>query len=560
MEVGELDSAEFYYSQVLELEPGPIAREAAIRGKKRVRRDMKSNSGPADFKMPDSSQVVLTDLVELIRHGKTVIFCGAGISYNSGLPLAGPFMTAVLDTLNANQDEIDSISRVSIPFESFVGILQENSSIDALLDIYEVGQPNPNHTLIANLMVSGNLNTVVTTNFDKLIERALTLQGWVAGADYDIYYRDEDFSGIEWESTRPKLIKIHGSIHDRTDIAITMQLVAGKRHAESRKTVIDKVFGSGKHKRVLVLGYSSSDSFDLVPYIETIDEGHREVVVVAHDNSLTDTIQIEDIRQQKDKNPFAKFRGSYRLRCSTDALVQKIWNATLKVPYKIEPVAGEDAWMKAIADWSSSLPSEAAEHLIIGRIMLDINNRSAAVERLQQAIEIARTVEDTDKESFALSLLGTITKSVHRLKEALAIAVQTGDKSREADCLCSLSSVLFSKGRADEAIACCHAGLDAAICASDRLREARLLGNLGSIYGSRNEFDKAIGYFTEACRIAREVGDKAAEGAALYNTGLVYKIKRQIEKAMDYYEQAYSVLRPFLGDNHPVAIEVKKHL
>lgn len=53
--------------------------------------------------------------------------------------------------------------------------------------------------MLARLVATGKVRTIVTTNFDQLIEKALEQQAKVAGRDYDVIYREEDFERIDWE-------------------------------------------------------------------------------------------------------------------------------------------------------------------------------------------------------------------------------------------------------------------------------------------------------------------------------------------------------------------------
>lgn len=507
---------------------------------------------------------VTTDIVRSIQDGDTVIFCGAGISVNSGLPSARPFMDAVLRELNASEDEIELMRKEPIPFESFMGILQESCSIDLLLDIFGEGEPNVNHMLMANLMDAGKVDLVVTTNFDLLFEGALLRKGWIEGKPYDIYYREKDFPGINWQNRRPKLIKIHGSIHDREEMAITMQQIAGKRYSEPRQVVIDQIFGAGNHRQVLILGYSSSDSFDLSPYIQAIKNRHKKVIIVEHQAESTDTVQIEDIRSRPSNNPFKQYLGSLRIYCNTDHLVRQIWRATLGTPPDSMPATGGDLWRQNLHQWYLEMlerHSNAAENLIIGRILLDINKYAAAARRFQRAVSLSQTAGEKKQEAFALALLGAVTNSIPRLEKALAISQEIDDKKQEADCLCTLAPLYYlNSTKIRKAVQCCEDGLVIARSTGDKQHEGRLLGNLGSIYGSRQQFRKAIEYFEGALRASCETGDKAEEGRSLFNIGLAFENMGKLEKAKEYYERASQTLGPFLGATHPVAKKVEDKL
>lgn len=503
---------------------------------------------------------ITDNTIRSIHNGRVIIFCGAGISANSGLPLATPFTESILVELNASKYEIDRIRKATLPFESFMRTLQDNSSIEIFLDIFDRGEPNLNHLLIANLMITGRIRVVVTTNFDRLFEQALLKKGWIENKEYIVYYREEDYHKIDWQDGRPKLIKLHGSVHDKKGMAITMQQVAGKKYSEPRKEIIDQVFGSGKHEYVLVIGYSSSDSFDILPYIRAIKKGHRKVVIIEHNANVADIKRIEDIRLSSQNNPFIGFTDSYRLYRNTDALVREIWEANLGVPIENAPVKGNNLWLEHIRKWHSALNSKAAEHLIVGLILMDINENAAAAQRYELAINASHIARDKKREAFSLSLLGNITNSMTHLEQALIISREIDDKNQQANCLCGLAPIYYGKNQIEKAIKCCEEGLYIARVIDDKSREGRLLGNLGSINGSLNKFDSAVEYFEAARRISQEIGDKAEEGAALFNIGLAYKNMNKLADAKEYYEQSLQALIPFLGGEHPVVKNVNRYL
>lgn len=111
------------------------------------------------------------DLTTSIDRGQTVVFCGAGISYNSGLPTVIPFIRYLLEKFDLPEEHKKAIlgpqlNDLGMPFEGFMESLIENSDATRLIDMYKAGNPNTNHRLLAKLMKAGKYMTIVTTNFD----------------------------------------------------------------------------------------------------------------------------------------------------------------------------------------------------------------------------------------------------------------------------------------------------------------------------------------------------------------------------------------------------------
>ena len=102
--------------------------------------------------------------------------------------------------------------------------------------------------LLAKLAIAGKVKTIVTTNFDKLIENAikktLVQQHKHDSFDYDVIYRENDFKNIDWALDRCRLIKIHGSIDDPRAMAATLSSVAKKELSAARGEIIRHVFNS----------------------------------------------------------------------------------------------------------------------------------------------------------------------------------------------------------------------------------------------------------------------------------------------------------------------------
>ena len=219
---------------------------------------------------------VVKRIIASIEKKDVIILCGSGISMNSGVPTVVPFTRYVLDKLEVpEQDQKyilgSELKDLCIPFEALMEDIQENSDSSQIKQIYEMGEPNTNHCLLAKLMRLGLVKNIITTNFDKLIEKSLMQEcGWQPGREYELYYAEEQLSKIEWDSEKPKLVKLHGSVDDKTSMAITIKQIASKELSAARKNVVEFICSKGRHEIILLLGYSCSDVFDINPEIETI--------------------------------------------------------------------------------------------------------------------------------------------------------------------------------------------------------------------------------------------------------------------------------------------------
>ena len=200
------------------------------------------------------------------KEKELAVFCGAGISFNSGMPLVNDLKQYILEKLNANDEDIKEIIDSNLPFEGFMEIFSENFGISKILDIFKDGEPNTNHLLIAKLAKRGYLKTIFTTNFDLLIEKALEKEGLERGKDFNTYCNEEQFSEANYDNLdKICIFKIHGSVDHENSIRTTLKMVARKTLSNKRMNAIRYLFSTGNHEKVLIFGYSCSDEFDITP-------------------------------------------------------------------------------------------------------------------------------------------------------------------------------------------------------------------------------------------------------------------------------------------------------
>ena len=113
---------------------------------------------------------ILDELVASINKGETAIFCGAGISINSGIPGALSIVEHILSYLCIDEDDkklfldkTNESNSLIVPFEMFVDYLESSNSeaIFELFDIFDSShlEPNENHIFIARLAESGLIKT-----------------------------------------------------------------------------------------------------------------------------------------------------------------------------------------------------------------------------------------------------------------------------------------------------------------------------------------------------------------------------------------------------------------
>lgn len=519
-----------------------------------------------DYLMEHSAQILPGEVVEAvnkiidgINSGETVIFCGAGISRNSGLPVVNQLVPHILEKLEVSDNDanliLDKDNYPRVPFEVFMQYLQENSNLERIFDIYNQGEPNTNHILFAKLIKAGKLKTIVTTNFDKLIEKALSMEPKALreNEDYDVIYTENDFLNINWSDNRIRLIKIHGSAEDKAGMAITLKQVASQILSKPRAAVIEHVFSKGTHKNVLVLGYSSSDVFDISKQIQTIVDTHKKVYYLQHSNDF----KIEDIQGRTEKNPFKHYKDSYRLYYNTDRFIKILWESILDKRESYELKTGDINWKMFVHVWYSFAMGEqtkAFKHAFPAYIYLQIGEFKTAIKFFEQGVKVAQEIGQKQKEGAWFGSIGTaylslgeFTKSIEYFEQALKIAQEIRDKQNEGIWVGSLGTAYSCVGEFKKAIVNFELGLKIAQQISDKRSETDWLGSIGCIYMRLADYRRAVETFEQALNIAQATGDKRNEGRWVGSLGTTYWRLEEYTKAKEFVEQALQIAQE-LGD------------
>ena len=135
---------------------------------------------------------------EASKQDKLVIFVGAGVSTNSGVPMWGKLIESLKQDLPETlRQETDDL-KVAQLYKDSRGYKEYMEKIKESLMCGKIS-PNPIHYAILDLKPCH----IITTNYDDLIEQAIMQK-------YQQYYvvkRDTDLPYLQYQNT---LIKMHG--------------------------------------------------------------------------------------------------------------------------------------------------------------------------------------------------------------------------------------------------------------------------------------------------------------------------------------------------------------
>jgi tetratricopeptide (TPR) repeat protein/NAD-dependent SIR2 family protein deacetylase len=507
---------------------------------------------------PDEGQSevgqLIRHVISSIRDGKAVLFVGAGISRNSGVPIVGEMVPYILGQLGldpVDRDALFAAGKLRMPFELFLQTLADHTNVDHLIDIFTLGTPNVNHFLLAGLMKAGYVRTIVTTNFDQLLETALTVDKMVPGRDFLVADDEPTFAAIDWQGSHtPRLVKIHGGVADRRSMAAMLRAVADRVRSEHRAHIIRYVFAEGDHQDVLVLGYSCSDVFDITPQIQLLEGARRRVIYVEH----SDKERVCHISNPVEQNPFVAFADGYWLSCSTDSLVKELWEQLVgdnSGSYEwIQCSATSwrtlvDAWRSGASDLSRSAPLTVA-----GELLRHVNEDRLAVKYFARSLEVSRASGDRHAEADVLHRLGQTMNRLTRYQEALrcyeealAIDEALGDKRGQVGHYASAAATLVNQGNNERALEYYQVALARAREVGDRGTMARVRLQMGIFKFNTQQYDSAIDDCEAALSFAEGLADLPTKVAALNSLASVHNALLQPRTALKFSEEALLVAR-----------------
>ena len=168
------------------------------------------------------------EVINNLLDKKIAIFAGAGISYNSGLPIVSAFYKHFLPIFY-DTDDVEYLTNLihngRIPFERMMEHIFNFTGNDySIMNIFAKGEPNTLHNILAQMMFNGWANELYTTNFDCLIEKALENKG-LTKKDYGYFYDERGFAKLSKAAYSKNVIKIHGTIDNEESIRATLETI-----------------------------------------------------------------------------------------------------------------------------------------------------------------------------------------------------------------------------------------------------------------------------------------------------------------------------------------------
>jgi tetratricopeptide (TPR) repeat protein/NAD-dependent SIR2 family protein deacetylase len=473
-----------------------------------------------------------------LNDGKIAIFAGAGISRDSGLPLAIEVKKSILINLIKNKSDIKEIMRADMPFEYFVQNLNVDKS-EQLFNFFNYGEPNTNHILIAKLAKIGIVKTILTTNFDLLFEKALTQEG----LEFSTYCDDEEIQNINWQNFKNEIniFKIHGSIEKYDSLKNTLNSV-GQGLTTCKRKVIDYVFSEGSHNKIIVLGYSCSDKFDINSYLYKLRNKPKKVIFIQH-NDFNQIIPRE-LTELGTYNPFCNFNGCL-IKCNTRVFIKNFWKF---YEDEIGPFIDQKFtfdWERHLKAWYDYINSNGLCDLISGQLFHSISKYEKAKKYYMKCLKIVEEKEIPFGIYQCHLLLGNVNQKLSLYSEAIshynnafivAMAFESDNtiETKEAHCYANLGNLFVRINDFTQAIINLEIALEIYKKLKIPIEESRVCMSLGYCYLETKDFENALSSFEHSLKIKRSIGDFVGIANSYGSLGRYYNAINEPLKSLEY--------------------------
>lgn len=183
-----------------------------------------------------------------MNNNKLVIFVGAGVSMNSDYPSWENLVREFARGLGYSKDKLKKLTNddyLKIP-QQYYNLRGKKEYYSLINDFFNV-KANPN--VIHDLIFKFNPNYIITTNYDRLIEKSAEEKGMF----YDVVSRDEDLS---YTQNDKMIIKMHGDFTHNNIVLKEEDYLSYSSNFKLIENFIKSLFSSNV---VLFIGYSLSD-------------------------------------------------------------------------------------------------------------------------------------------------------------------------------------------------------------------------------------------------------------------------------------------------------------
>ncbi len=176
------------------------------------------------------------------KNNKLIIFVGAGVSANSGIPVWSNVIKKIKDKIDIS-DEENNFTKIAQYYYNSRGKKEYYEFLESELNV----DANPN--IIHDKLLELNPYHIITTNYDDLIEKEARRKGMF----YDVVSKDSD---LPYTPNNKMLIKMHGDFNNKNIVFKEDDYLSYSQNFKLIETYIKSLFST---HTIMFVGYSLSD-------------------------------------------------------------------------------------------------------------------------------------------------------------------------------------------------------------------------------------------------------------------------------------------------------------
>lgn len=220
-----------------------------------------------------------------IYNNKLVLFIGAGVSANSGLPLWNDLIKKIKKKIKVSDNSYDYLKIAQYYYNS----RGEKEYYDFLKEELEV-EASPNN--IHEALLDMNPCHIITTNYDELIEKEARKKGMF----YDVVAKDTD---LPYTPNNKMIIKMHGDLKNRNIVFKEDDYLSYSNNFKLIENYIKSLFSTNV---VLFVGYSLGDT-----NVQLIFQWIKDIL--GEDLPRPYFLKIDNIDSEVDINEFEYYKN-----------------------------------------------------------------------------------------------------------------------------------------------------------------------------------------------------------------------------------------------------------
>ena len=547
------------------------------------------------------------DLVPALLNRRLTVFAGAGVSAvaPSCLPSWWQLNHAVLDALAAigaaatpsAEEVVQKIKAKQdegrMPPEYTSEVISDTLGEDyfEVLRVVEGERTNAVHQWLAALGAAGRLSTIVTTNFDTLIERAFAERN----TPLRVLVKPEDYLHFDIEAhlahrTSPTvLLKLHGTATDpQTAIDTLAQRKRG--FAPPVGVVLRQLLTSTAW---CMLGYSGADldaepnylflrqmaaqgarglhwlqrsSNAPLPAVSATlahfgERGHLHTgelpawlegwspslegttvtappLPIIEDMSAVRDEAVDDLRDAAQR--WAQALGPCPCALVLTNLADRI-HPTLADRTAEETLGWASEHALGTRHHGIALMFRARKHRTAGR-HIQASQLYAASVQIFESLDAADALSDAYNEyGNLLSAIGRLEEAAQAMRQSIALAEHIGDPEGVAVPSINLAQILARQGSIEEAQAAAQAGLHAARDSGDESTRALALEHLGNLLRDLGDHENALARYKDAEAVRRRLGQDLALGYGLTHQATIHSPAAEFDRARSLLDEAEQI-------------------